>query len=207
MISNWSHWPGSRARQLNVAVRKARAELLLLLADDFIPCPELVQLHLQTHHDNPDEKMVAIGPGVFAQDNDTNEFMRWLENSGELFGVCFTDPKLKLPNHYFYMANTSLKRSFLREAGQFDEDFPYDAMDDWEMGLRLASLGMRTRYLPEAVAIHRHKISLQERCKAMEHAGQSSAIFDAKRGRTGPWWKFLNAGKVTHAQRKRKKTE
>jgi GT2 family glycosyltransferase len=149
------------------------------------------------------EEMVSIGPGLFPKDQRTNDFMHWLENSGELFGVSFTDPAFQLPPYYFYMANTSLKLSFLQRAGPFDEDFPYDAMDDWEMGKRLVACGMRNHYLPDAVATHEHIISLEERCRAMRQAGESSAIYDAKNSQPGPWAASILNSKIPYSSRKR----
>ena len=183
---------GSRARQLNAGIRAAVADWLLLLADDFIPAPQLLYLHQQAHRHDPDQCLVAMGPGVFRRDATTTEFMRWMEDSGTLFGVSFTLRDLvQLPPHFFYMANTSLSRWLLEQAGPFDEDFPYDAMDDLEMGWRLRYMGMRTSYLPGAIAIHEHIISFQDRCRAMEKAGESAAIYDAKQGTPGPWQKLV----------------
>ena len=193
----------SRARQLNVAIGKARADLILMLADDFIPCPRLVSLHCELHRTDSSETLVGIGPGLFPDDGRANDFMHWLEDSGELFGVRFTDPELELPHYYFYMANTSIKRSLLQKAGCFDEDFPYDAMDDWEMGLRLLALGMRNTYVPDAWAIHEHILDLNERCRAMRQAGESAAIYDAKSDKPGPWGGMLKATKIPYSQRKR----
>ena len=197
----------SRARQLNVGIDLANADLLLLLADDFIPRANLVSEHLKTHEEDPREELVAIGPGLFPEGDKSNAFMKWLEDSGELFGVSFTRPAAALPPYYFYMANTSLKRSFLEKAGRFDESFPYDAMDDWEMGNRLRALGMKNVYLPGAIAIHEHIIDLPERCRAMEQAGESSAIYDSKRQRPGPWMHLLEQPRVKHSARKRESRE
>ncbi len=198
----------SRARQLNAGISEARADLLLMLADDFIPEPALVSLHLQAHRGDPDPHLAAIGPGLFRKGGSTTDFMRWLENSGSLFGVPFTRPDLvKLPDSFFYMANTSIKRSLLTQAGPFDEDFPYDSMDDFEMGLRLQGLGMRTTYLPAAIAIHEHHISFQERCNSMQKAGESAAIYDAKHADPGPWSRLLNTPRVPHARRRKESLE
>jgi GT2 family glycosyltransferase len=197
----------SRARQLNVGIDLAKADLLLLLADDFIPRANLVSDHLKAHEEDPREELVAIGPGLFPEGDRSNAFMKWLEDSGELFGVSFTLPAAALPPYYFYMANTSLKRSFLEKAGRFDESFPYDAMDDWEMGIRLHALGMKNVYLPGAIAIHEHIIDLPERCRAMEQAGESSAIYDSKRQRPGPWVRLLEQPRVKHSARKRESRE
>ena len=197
----------SRARQLNVGIELAKADILLMLADDFIPSPNLVSDHLKAHEQDPREELVAIGPGLFPKGENTNAFMKWLEDSGELFGVSFTQAPAMLPNWFFYMANTSLKRSFLEKAGRFDENFPYDAMDDWEMGNRLLAHGMRNVYLPGAIAIHEHVIDLPERCRAMEQAGESSAIYDSTQQRPGPWKHLLEQPRARHSARRRENRE
>lgn len=172
----------SRARQLNHCIRRARGDLLLLLADDFIPSPGLVRAHLDVHRQYPSEQVVGIGPGLFPDTEETTEFMHWLEDSGAIFGVRFKDPELVLPEHYFYMANTSIKRNFLHTAGVFNEVFPYDAMDDLEMGLRLVRLGLRSVLVPGAIATHQHLISFQERCLSMHRAGESAALYELRTG-------------------------
>jgi len=199
---------GSRARQLNAGIGAARAAWLLLLADDFIPSPKLVSAHLQAHAQDPDWRLVAMGPGLFRRDASTTDFMHWLEDSGTLFGVPFTRRDLvQLPPNYFYMANTSLSRQLLERAGPFDEDFPYDAMDDLEMGWRLRSQGMRTCYLPDAIATHEHIISFQERCQAMEKAGESAAIYDRKSGSQGPWHKLVSMPGPLFSKRRKETLE
>ena len=151
----------------HVGLDLANADLLLLLADDFIPRANLVSEHLKTHEEDSREELVGIGPDLFPEGDKSNVFMEWLEDSGELFSVSFTRPAAALPPYYFYIANTSLKRSFLEKAGRFDESFPYDGMNDWEMGNRVRALGMKNVYLPGAIAIHEHIIDLPGRCSLL----------------------------------------
>jgi hypothetical protein len=47
----------------------------------------------------------------------------------------------------FCVANVSAKR-ILDRAGLFDNDFPYPAWDDFEMGLRLRARGMKAFMSP-----------------------------------------------------------
>jgi cellulose synthase/poly-beta-1,6-N-acetylglucosamine synthase-like glycosyltransferase len=172
-----------RAAATNFGIAQATGGLLLLLGDDFIATPGLVAEHLRLHLENPQEELVGVGPAIFPLDWDLSPFMHWLETSGALFGVAFTgENAVAQGNDYFYGANTSLKRSFLERAGAFDEDYPYACWDDFEIGLRLRKLGMKTHYLPDALACHWHQISVPERCESMRHAGESAAIMDFKQG-------------------------
>lgn len=172
-----------RAAASNFGITQSTGGLLLLLGDDFIASPALVAEHLRLHRENPEEELVGVGPGIFPHDWDLSPFMHWLETSGALFGVAFTgEHAISTDSDYFYGANSSLKRAFLTRAGAFDEDYPYSCWDDYEIGLRLRELGMKTHYLPDAVAYHWHQISVSERCESMRHAGESAAIMDFKQG-------------------------
>ena len=106
--------------------------------------------------------------------------MNWLEQSGELFWVPFSDTMTSVLEDFFYVGNSSVKRDFLLEAGPFDERFRYHACEDLELGLRLSNLGMKVSLLPEAKAEHVHDISQAERCQVMTQAGESAAALDRK---------------------------
>ena len=106
------------------------------------------------HHEDPAPELVGIGPALFPESVRRDPFARWIEDSRNLWGVSFTHPNDELMDGWFYCGNTSAKRSFLTEAGGFDERFPDDAGDDAEFGLRLRARGMRTSYVPGALAIH-----------------------------------------------------
>jgi Glycosyl transferase family group 2 len=93
----------------------------------------------------------------------------------------------ELPPHWFFCANTSAKRRFLLEAGGFDERFPRDAHDDAEFGLRLTARGMKTAFVPGALAIHEHPLTLGERLSVMRVAGQAGAIHDSIYPRPHAW--------------------
>jgi GT2 family glycosyltransferase len=168
-----------RASSNNIAIRHSSAELILFLAADYVPLPDLVTQHLAFHEANPDPRAAGLGPGLFPESIRQDAFCRWLEDSGSLFGVSFTR-NMSLPTNFFYCANTSLKRSFLLNAGLFDESFPFDTTDDFELGIRLAQNGVRIFYLPGAIALHHHSVTFEERCEAIRRGGQSAFILEAK---------------------------
>lgn len=179
--------PCGRAAALNTAVRHAEGELLLFLADDFIADRRLVARHLHFHKRYPETHRAAVGPAVFPGAFQKKRFMRWLDESGSLFGVAFASPGLRMPSRFFYVGNTSVKRALLEQAGPFDERFPFDAWDDYEMGLRLARLGYKASYLPKAICRHQHLVTLRERVGQVLRGGRSAAIYDLHHDDAQPW--------------------
>jgi GT2 family glycosyltransferase len=178
---------GGRAAAWNRGIAVATGELTILLSDDFLPAPELVEQHLRCHQRDPAPELVGIGPSRFPDTIRADPFARWIEDSGHLFGVSFPTLIDQLPEGWFYCANTSAKRSFLLEAGGFDERFRDDCCDDAELGRRLLARGMRTAYLPGALAIHEHPLTLRERQDALRRAGRAHVIHDEIYPAPHPW--------------------
>jgi GT2 family glycosyltransferase len=178
---------GSRAAAWNRGIAEATSDIVILLADDFVPGPHLVERHLRLHREDASPEVVGIGPTRFPEPIRRDRFARWIEDSGQLFGVSFTRSTGELPPGWFYCANASAKRSFLMAAGGFDERFPHHAQDDAEFGTRLRARGMRSVYLPGALAIHDHPLTLRERQGQVREAGESLAIHDSIYQPPHPW--------------------
>ena len=170
---------GGRAKALNRGLQLCLAPVILFFADDSMATPQTAEAHLRFHEANPSLHQVGVGSMILAEDLRTH-FATWLERSGELFGVPFSDDMTSVPERFFYAGNCSVKREFLRAAGPLDEDFRYHAWDDYELGLRLSKLGMKASFLPQAKAGHVHAISLAERCRTMTRAGESASVFERK---------------------------
>lgn len=186
-----------RAAALNAMLGRAAGDIVLFLADDFVPDCRLVVRHLHFHERHPEPQRAAVGPGLFPALSRRSEFVRWLEDSGSVFGVPFTDPNLVLPHHFFYLGNTSVKRSLLDRAGHFDERFPFDAWDDYEMGLRLCGEGYHAGYVPKAACVHQHHVTLRERMEQVRRGGRSAAIQDRFRDFTHPWHEPMRRAAAT----------
>lgn len=167
-----------RAGSFNRGIRSAGGDLVLLLADDFVPVESLVEQHIASHEADPRDWAGALGPAFFPEPLRTDPFVRWAEDTGHLFGVPFPFMEDTLRLDFFYCANTSLKRSFLLGDDLFDERLFLDAWDDHELGLRLFDRGLEMHYLPGAKAWHDHLLTLEERTATMRDAGCSAAIFD-----------------------------
>ena len=195
---------GGRAKAYNRGLQLSRAPIVLFFADDNLAMPQTAEVHLRFHQANPGLHQVGVGSMLLAEELRTH-FAAWLEQSGELFGVPFSDDMTSVPESFFYAGNCSVKREFLRAAGPLDEDFHYHAWDDYELGLRLSKLGMKASFLPQAKAGHVHAISLAERCRTMTRAGKSAAIFERKYAGDQSWhgkcrvppWRFRLDGLIS----------
>jgi GT2 family glycosyltransferase len=168
-----------RAKKRNECIKKAKADILLLFAGDFVPLTDSIQSHILFHTLHPEISKVGVGSNIFIKEKRTS-FMEWLEETGALFGVPFLQYKEEHPIDFFYGANTSVKKEFIRQSGLFDERFLYDACEDYDMGLRLKALGMQSYILPSATVIHQHDVTIDQRVMLLEMAGQSTVLLDLK---------------------------
>jgi glycosyltransferase involved in cell wall biosynthesis len=179
----------ARARGNNLGAARARGELLVFLADDFDPAPGFLAAHVAYHTLNPDPDATGIGPGFFPDALRRDLFARWNEDSGLIFGVAMRGALCTWPRQYFYAGNASIKKAKFDALGGFSEAFQDDAWDDYEFGLRWAASGGYSQFLPAALTIHRHAVTLDERCLATERAGRAAHVLEALHPNARHPWK------------------
>jgi GT2 family glycosyltransferase len=177
-----------RSRALNAGIQASSGRIVVLLAGDFTAGRDFVETHRRFHAQHPQRECVAVGSSNFVAGQTTGPLAQWLEASGSLFGVRMEAGDAQ---GFFYAGNASLKREFLLDAGLFDEDFPYDSMDDFELGERLRRAGMTSYFLPEGHAAHQHEeeITLAERRAYLQRSGESAAVFEKKHAGPYGWSK------------------
>jgi GT2 family glycosyltransferase len=175
-----------RAAANNAGAGAARSDLILFMADDFIPCTTLVRAHIEFHR-HAKARAVGIGPAFFADWLREDPFRRWLEDSGLLFGTALRMAGSNWPQGFFYVGNASMRRSLFEELGRFDEAFDHDLTDDFEFCLRLRRSGVRTHCLPKARACHDHEVTLAERVEALRRCGEAARHVSALHGRIAQW--------------------
>jgi len=168
-----------RARLMNAALRAASGQIIVFLAADFTPGENFVRAHRMFHKHRPQTEAVAIGSSQFVAEQSQGRLVRWLEDSGRLFGV---QPGVGDANGFFYVGNASVKRDFADRVGPFDEDIPCNAMDDFEIGHRLRRAGMQSYFLPEAMTRHEHwhEFNLKDQTVAMHKLGAGAVVFERK---------------------------
>jgi GT2 family glycosyltransferase len=182
----------SRAKAMNYGIKASNGDIVFLFGDDFIPKTNAIREHIGFHHENREIYTVGIGM-AFLPNEFRNQFTEWLEASGSLFGIPFTKEATSIPPYYFYIANTSIKKDFLHKSGLFDEDFKYHCCEDWALGVRLKELGLHSKLIIEANAIHQHEVTLEGRITAIQELGASSRLYENKKqGLELPWHKEVN---------------
>ncbi|MCA9800947.1 MAG: glycosyltransferase [Cyanobacteria bacterium HKST-UBA02] len=185
----------------NLAIRLARSELLIFLAGDFIPGRSYVEAHLNFHQNQPDRRVVGIGRGLFPDDLRNTEFRRWLEDSGSLFGISFNSESGQVPSDFFYAGNSSAKTEFISAVGLFDEDFPDDAWDDFEIGIRMNQCGMQALLVEGADCPHQHPLTFKERCSMTKlEAGENALILDCKHAGKKDWHSMFRYTPAQHRE-------
>ena len=166
----------ARGHAQNIGIKHSTGEIIYFVADDFILPRKAIQSHWDFHQSSTEIEAVGIGSGLIPKAI-KNNFSHWLESSGNLFGVPFYKSMKCVPDHFFYIGNTSIKRSFLDKVGLFDESFYGESWDDYEFGLRLSKQGLSAKYIKDATALHFHNISESLRFKEVEKSGKNAYLF------------------------------
>ncbi|HEY5976319.1 MAG TPA: glycosyltransferase [Solirubrobacterales bacterium] len=163
----------------NAASAAAAGEVLLLLGDDTEPATEeLLASHAALHRAHPSEGYACLGRIEWTPRTPVTDFMRWLDNGGPQFHFHELAPGAVSTEDHFYSSHLSLKRSALERAGGFDDRFPYAAVEDTDVGARLADQGVRLHFHPELVVWHDHPTTIAQSLARTERVGRSAALYN-----------------------------
>lgn len=163
----------------NIGIKKAKGKLLLIINDDTVAAPDLVKRHLAFHQKYPQENFALLGFFTWHPSLGISPFMFWLEHGGPYFSFSKIEGK-EAGWERFWTCHLSLKKKFLLENGLFDEDFPYAAYEDIELGYRLGKKGLRLFYDNQAMAYHFHQTSITSIKNKMRNNGASLLILQRK---------------------------
>jgi glycosyltransferase involved in cell wall biosynthesis len=173
---------GGPAAARNAGVAGSRGEVLLFLGDDTEPADEgLLRAHLDLHIARPEPAYGVLGRITWTPRAPVTPFMRWLENGGPQFHYCDLAPGPVDAANYFYSSHASLKRKFFQQVGGFDERFPTAAVEDTELGVRLADAGLEFDYHPELLVLHDHPTTPAQSLRRSVAVGRSAALYNRLR--------------------------
>ncbi len=162
----------------NTGAAAARGEVILFLGDDTDPADHrLLARHATLHHERPEPEYAVLGKVVWDERRPVTPLMRWLD-TGPQFAYELLSPGPVDVAGFFYTAHVSLKKAAFDAAGGFDVRFPYAAVEDMEIGLRLREGGVMLDYRPELVVLHSHETTLERWLERMRLVGRSAALLE-----------------------------
>jgi glycosyltransferase involved in cell wall biosynthesis len=170
---------GGPAAARNAGAAAAAGEVLLFLGDDTEPAePSLLRAHLDLHAARPEATYGVLGRITWTPRAPVTPFMHWLENGGPQFHYGELDAGVVDAASYFYSSHASLKRSIFERVGGFDVRFPTAAVEDTELGVRLADTGLELDYRPELLVLHDHPTTPAQSLRRSIAVGRSAALYN-----------------------------
>jgi glycosyltransferase involved in cell wall biosynthesis len=173
---------GGPAAARNAGVAAATGEILLFLGDDTEPADQdLLRAHIDLHAARPEPTYGVLGRITWTPHKPVTPFMRWLENGGPQFHYVELFPGPVDAASYFYSSHASVKRSIFEQVGGFDVRFPTAAVEDTELGVRLADAGLELDYHPELLVLHDHPTTPAQSLRRSVAVGRSAALYNRLR--------------------------
>lgn len=151
----------------NRALEAAQHEIVVFIQDDIYVEPDFLKVHYDAHQAHPEEQAVVVGLTEWYEGLPQTPFLTYLDHSEqfdyERFGSLQPDSDGLIAADYllFYTSNLSLKTSFIRSEGGFEESFVLPGSgiavyEDTELAWRLHKKGMQVHFAPQARAAHDH---------------------------------------------------
>jgi len=176
------HPMGGPAAARNAGVAAAGGEILLFLGDDTEPeGADLLRSHLDLHDARPEESYGVLGHIAWSPRSPVTPHMHWLINGGPQSHYWALKAGSVEPALFFYGSHVSLKRSLFDRLGGFDERFPAAALEDTELGARLAWAGFELDYRPELLVLHDHPSAPAQSLDRSVTVGRSAVLYNRLR--------------------------
>ncbi|MEM8709620.1 MAG: glycosyltransferase [Planctomycetota bacterium] len=186
---------GGLSAARNSGLEVARGRYVLLVNDDTMATPDLVEKHLAAHSKHGPSRAVL---GTFEQPREAldNALMRMLEGTDMVFCYAGLDPNRLHDWTRFWTCNVSVSLEDVRKIGGFDETFRHYGCEDTDLAFRLQTeCGTRVVYDPSARAFHEHILTFDD-VKRRAHTVASAFVRFFKKhpkARLHPDWRRRNA--------------
>lgn len=186
---------GGLSAARNSGLEVARGRYVLLVNDDTMAAPDLVEKHLAAHAKHGPARAIL---GTFEQPREAldNALMRMLEATDMVFCYAGLDPNKLHDWTRFWTCNVSVGLEDVRKVGGFDETFRHYGCEDTDLAFRLEKeCGTRVVFEPAARATHEHILTFDD-VKRRAHTVASAFVRFFKKhpeARLHPHWRARNA--------------
>ena len=162
-LSHENHGPGYTE---NRGIKKAECDVVLLIADDIWPTPDMLEEHIKSHNEHPEENIAILGNVTQSPDLPPTVMHKYWDP----FRYDRFKGKKELDPINFLACHISVKKNFLVTNGMFRER-KGAAHEDIELGYRLKQKGLRLIYNENALAYHYHTDNMDKACKRAYERG------------------------------------
>lgn len=181
----------------NRGVEEATGEYILFLGDDMLLAPNSCEAHLTMLTTHPTS--AVLGLSEWDPTVGITPVMRWLDHTGWQFGYRFLEEykgkqiPASMQDRFTYAGNLSLPAD-IAKATPFPEDITEYGWEDVVFGKELKEKGIGLIYEPSALALHHHRIELEDSLKRMRTIGKTARLFaehDPSFDRLPKSWKLI----------------
>ncbi len=143
----------------NLGIKSAKGTYILLMNNDVIADPRLIEEHMKDHVDASHAKHQRTEKNIVQGRVINTSSMEDLGRKHKGYTGGYSDFSFG----YFTTWNCSLSREVLLKAGLFDEDFRHLCWEDVELGYRLRKMGIKQKNNPAAFGYHfRHEFFVKD---------------------------------------------
>src|SRR5579871_4777862 len=161
----------------NHALFLSQGKVVLLLDDDDVASPSLLEEHSRTHRAYPHDNFAVLGYTSLAAEVAVDPVMHFATRVGHFL---FSYPDIQhgqiLGFSYFWGGRSSCKRSFLLQHGIFNPIFRFGC-EDIELAYRLSKHNFRVVYNAHAITTMIRPYSFDQFCERLIKQGRSNFIF------------------------------
>ncbi len=185
-----------RAAACNAGLARAATPIVVILDDDMTLLPGSLEAHRRFHEEHPNA--AAIGKTVLAPAAAPTCFTRFLHREEENRERQLLERRDEVPFPLCLTGHFSAPREVLLRVGGFDATIERYGFEDIDLGYRLAQLGIRIAYLPEAASTHRAYMTDLDRYLRRHYETGLVARTLAERHPSGPFREYLRLDPPRH---------